>query len=267
LESATNITSGKDSLIEISFEDKDRQRAADVANAYVDELRNLTQNIAVTEASQRRLFFEQQLKQAKDDLAAAEVALKDTQQKTGMIQLSSQARATIEAIGRLRAKIAATEVELQAMGSFATEQNPDYILVKQQLAGLRVQLNKFEQGESDAGDPLVASGKIPAVGLEYVRRFREVKYREAIFELMAKQYEVARLDEAKEAAIIQVVDQAVVPDRKSSPHRAVIVLVSLFLGMLFGAIWVIGSATWSQMRQNRRTSEQLTQLKTLLRLR
>lgn len=233
LQKATDIVTGKDGLIDITFEDKDPRRAADVANTYVEELRKLTQHLAVTEASQRRLFFEQQVTQAKDDLATAEVALKETQQQTGMIQLDSQAKAILEAVGRLRAQIAAKEVELQAMHSFATDQNPQIVLAEQQLAALRLQLGKLEkQPPSDANDPFVATAKVPAVALEYVRRLREVKYREAVFELLAKQFEAAKLDEAKQAAVIQVVDVAIQPDKKSWPKRGLIVLITAILGIL-----------------------------------
>jgi tyrosine-protein kinase Etk/Wzc len=264
LEKAAEVNSGKDGLINISFEDKDPKRSAEVANAYVDELRILTQHLAVTEASQRRLFFEQQLQQAKDDLADAEVALKETQQKTGMIQLDSQSKAMIEAVGRIRAQISAKEVQLQAMGSFATEQNPDYVMARQELAGLRVQLAKFEQQPSDSGDPLVATGKIPAIGLEYVRRFREVKYREAIFELLAKQYEAAKLDEAKEAAVIQVVDPAVMPDRKSSPKRALIVAGAFLCGLFVGILWAFCAEALSCIIEDGRMRNQFSRLRTHL---
>jgi tyrosine-protein kinase Etk/Wzc len=242
LEKYSDISSGKDGMIAISFEDKDPKRAAAVANSYVDELRDLTQHLAVTEASQRRLFFEEQVQQAKDDLANAEIALKDTQQKTGMIQLDSQAKAVIEAIGTLRGQIAAKEVQLQAMRSFATDQNPDYVVAEQQLAGLQAQLGKLEkQQPSDSSDPLMATSKVPGVALEYVRRVREVKYREAVFEALAKQYEAAKLDEAKEAAIIQVVDPATPPDRKSSPKRMLIVLAGGLLGLVIALFYVFGS--------------------------
>jgi tyrosine-protein kinase Etk/Wzc len=262
LQKATDITSGKDSLIDISFEDKDAKRSAEVANAYVDELRSLTKHLAVTEASQRRMFFEQQLQEAKEDLANAEVGLKETQQKTGMIQLDSQSRAMIEAVGRIRAQISAKEVQLQAMGSFATDQNPDYVLARQELAGLRTQLAKFEREQPTSnGDPLVATGKIPAIGLEYVRRFREVKYRETIFELLAKQYEAAKLDEAKEAAVIQVVDVAVPADKKSWPPRGVVIAVAILCGLLVGIIWALCAETFSRAIGNRRISEQLSELK------
>ena len=259
LTSYSNIVSGKDGLISISVEDKDPHRAAAIANSYVDELRKLMQRLAVTEASQRRAFFEQQWQRAKEDLANAEVEMKNTQQKTGLIELNSQARAMIEAVGQIRAQIAAQEVQLQAMGSFATEQNPEYVVARQELAGLRTQLSKLENQQSSGnGDPLVATGKIPAVGLEYVRRLREVKYREAIFELLAKQFEAAKLDEAQEAAVIQVMDPAVLPDKKSWPHRSVIVAVVTLCALLLGAIYVLLAES---VRGNHRISEQLSQLR------
>ncbi len=262
LESYTDVTSGKDSLISVSFEDKDPARAAAVANAFVAELKKLTQNLAVTEASQRRLFFEQQVQQAKDDLANAEVAFKDMQQRTGMIQLDSQARAIIEAIGTVRGQIAAKEVELRAMQSFATDQNPNVLLAEQQLLGLREQFAKLEkQQSSDSSDPLLATSKVPAVALEYIRRFREVKYREALFEILAKQFEAAKLDEAKEAAVIQVVDPAMSPDKKSWPPRAIIVAVAILLGILTGSIWALSAETMSRMRESEPFSGQMSQLK------
>jgi uncharacterized protein involved in exopolysaccharide biosynthesis len=257
LERSTTISAGKEGLISIAVEDADPERAVQMANAYVTELRDLLQHLAVTEAGQRRLFFEQQLQQTKDDLANAEIALKETQQKTGMLQLDSQSRAIIEAIGRIRAQVAAKEVQLHAMGSFATEQNPDYVLARQELEGLRAQLAKFEQQSPDTADPILASGKIPSLGLEYVRRVREVKYREAMFELMAKQYEAAKLDEAKEAAVVQVVDPAVKPDKKSSPKMSIFILLAAMLGLIGSVGCVLISEAISILRRDPRQASRL----------
>ena len=146
LDKVSNIAAGKDGIISIDVDDEDPKRAADMANAYVDELYKLTQNLAVTEASQRRLFFEKQLKLAKDELAGAEVAFKQTQEKTGVLQLDAQGKAMIEAVGMLRAQIAAKEVEVGALRTFATEQNPDYLRIKQELSGLRAQLGQVRNG-------------------------------------------------------------------------------------------------------------------------
>jgi tyrosine-protein kinase Etk/Wzc len=238
LESATRISAGKEGLISIEVEDRDPRRAAEIANGYVDELYRLTRTLAVTEASQRRLFFEKQLQAAKTGLANAEIALKKTQETTGLIKLDDQGRAIIEAVARLQAQVAAKEVEVATMRSYATEQNPQLVLAQQTLAGLRVQLAKAERDQkSGGGNVLLATGKIPEAGLEYVRNFREVKYHEAIFELLAKQYEIARIDEARDSSSIQVLDRAVEPERKAKPKRAFIALFTGFATALLVIVY------------------------------
>ena len=263
LKNATDIKVEKDGLITIDFEDSDPKRAADVANAYVGELKKVTQSLAVTEASQRRLFFEQQLQQAKDELANAEIAMKDTEQKTGMIHLDSQAKAIIDAIGHLQAQIAAKQVELRAMRSFVTEENPKYQLAQQQLAGLQAELAKLEsQQPGPEGDPIVATGKLPAYGLEYMRRYRDVKYREAVFEILAKQFEAAKLDEAKQGAVIQQLDMAVPPDRKSWPPRTIVVLASILVGFILASAWVFGTEFATKLKEER--GDQISMLQNYL---
>ncbi|HWY71008.1 MAG TPA: Wzz/FepE/Etk N-terminal domain-containing protein [Terriglobales bacterium] len=263
----SDILAEKEGLISISVEDKDPKRAAAMANAYVNELRKVTQHLAISEASQRRLFFEQQVQQAKEDLSNAEVALKETQQKTGMFQLDSQAKAIIEAIGNLRAQVAAKEVQLQAMRSFATEQNPQRILVQEQVVGLREQLRKLEGEEGGEGDPIVGTGKIPGVGLEFVRKYRDVKYYETIFELLAKQYEAAKIDESREAAVIQVLDQAMEPDRKSSPKRLVIVVVSTAVAFLGAVFFCICKQALANVRQDPKRAARIEILRHYFRIR
>jgi len=262
LVSATDISTDKNGLIEIAVDDKDPKRAADLANAYVSGLHKLTQSLAITEASQRRLFFQQELEQSKENLSEAEVALKQTEQKTGMIHLDSQAKAIIDAVGKLQAQIAAKDVELRAMRLYATSENPALIIAEQQLAGLQDELAKLEQQQNvSPGDPVVATGKIPEYGLEYARKLRDVKYRETIFELMAKQFEAAKLDESKEAAIIQVVDPAIVPDHRSFPRPTIIFPVLFSLGAIFGVLWALASEGWSRMLQNDQTHMRVLKLK------
>lgn len=235
LEDVTFINAGKDGIISIEVDDEDPQRSADMANAYVEELYKLTQNLAVTEAAQRRLFFEKQLKLSKDELADAEVAFKQTQEKTGVLELGAQGKAMIEAVGAVRAQIAAKEVELGALRTFATENNPDYLRIREELVGMRGQLAKLERG-GDSG--LISTGKLPEAGLETIRKMRDVKYYETLYELLAKQYELARVDEAKEASLIQVLDKALPPDRKSKPKRALIVLLATVLAGVLSMFWV-----------------------------
>jgi tyrosine-protein kinase Etk/Wzc len=250
----------KDGLIRISVDNKDPKRAAEIANAYVEEYNRLTAGLAITEASQRRLFFEQQLVSAKNNLANAEEELKKTEMKTGLIQLDSQARALIESIAILRAQIAAKEVQIQTLSSYATGGNPELQIARQELSGLRVQLKRLGGSESEQGDLIVPSGKVPQAGLEYVRKLRDVKYHETIFELLARQFEMAKLDEAKEGVLVQVVDAAVVPDRKSSPKRGLITIVAFFLGLIGAIVWVLLEESMKSAREEPARSRLLQEL-------
>jgi uncharacterized protein involved in exopolysaccharide biosynthesis len=232
LEDRSEIRAAKEGVISISVDDRDPRRAADLANGYVDELEKLTKTLAVTEAGKRRIFFEREVKMASDDLANAEVALKQTQEKTGLIMLDSQSRAMIESLTSLRARVAAQEVLLQQMRTFATPENPELVREEKALEALRDQLNRLEGGQGKRLFADVPIQNVPIAGLEYVRKYRDVKYREALFELLAKQYEAAKIDEARDSLIVQVLDKAVPPEKKSGPLRALIVLSSTFLALL-----------------------------------
>ena len=261
-ESFVDIENGaKDGLIRISVTDRDPNRAAAMANGYVEAFKKLGATLAITEASQRRLFFEQQLGQAKDQLANAEEALKRTEQKTGLIQLDSQARAVIASVAQLRAQIAAKQVQIDAMRSFATGENPDLKTAESELAGLEAELAKTG---ASSDEMFIPRGNMQEAGLEYVRRLRDVKYYETIFDLLARQYEAAKVDEAREGAMIQVVDAAVVPDRKSSPKRVLIVAGSAVLGLGLGVFWVLAAKGLERLAGNPAEQERLETLKRLL---
>jgi uncharacterized protein involved in exopolysaccharide biosynthesis len=240
LENHTSIDSNiKDGLIRIEVEDRDPKRASDMANAYVDEYQKFSQHLAIGEAGQRRLFFERQLVEAKNELAIAEEALKASQQKSGMIQLDSQAKALIESVAALRAEIAAKEVEIRSLSLSETPNNPDIRMAQEQLAALQAQLRRIGGTQSgEDSDLIVPRGKIPEAGMDYIRKLRDVKYNEMIFELLAKQFEIAKLDEAREGAIIQVVDPAVPPDKKSFPKISLIVPTLTFVWVLLAIFGV-----------------------------
>ncbi len=231
--------SGKDGLIRISVQDRDPRRAAELANGYVTEFRALSDHLAITEASQRRLFFEQQLAKAKDDLARAEEAMKLTEQTTGIFQLDSQARALIESAAALRAQVAAKEVQVRSMQTFATDQNAQLIKAQQELESMRAQLARLGGSEDSENGLIVPKGKVPGAGLEYVRKLRDVKYYETIFDILARQFEIAKLDEAKEGAPVQIVDAAVPADKKSFPKRGLIVIGATLVGLIVGCIWAL----------------------------
>jgi tyrosine-protein kinase Etk/Wzc len=259
---------GKDGLIHISVEDHDAQRAAELANGYVDQYRDLSQHLAISEASQRRLFFQQELEQAKNNLANAEVALEETEQKTGVIQPDSQARALIESAATLRAQITAREVQIEGMQTYATGQNSALIQAEQELAGLRAQLAKLGGSEDSSGsEVLIPKGLVPKAGMEYVRRLRDVKYYETVFDILARQFELAKLDEAKEGALIQVVDPAIVPDRRSFPKRGLIIIGSAVLGLFIGLFIALIQAGLERLKNDPEHTVQLQLLKKALSLR
>jgi uncharacterized protein involved in exopolysaccharide biosynthesis len=234
------LVGATDGLIRITVQDGDPRRAAELANGYVEEFRKLSASLAITEAARRRLFFEQQLQQAKDQLTGAEESMKKTQQSTGVLQIDSQARSLIESAAALRGQVVAKEVQIQSMRSFAAEDNPSLILAKEELAALQRQLERLEGSQGTvASDLNLSKGRVTESGMEYLRRFRDLKYNETVFELLAKAFEAAKLDEAREGAIIQVVDAAVPPDRKSSPHRLLIVTAMTTLAWVVAIFWVL----------------------------
>jgi len=265
LENNSSIVLGKEGFVTISVEDKDRNRAPQIANAYVEQLRQLTQDLAVTEAGQRRIFFERQLQLARNNLADAEQALKQTEQSTGVIQLDGQAKAIIESVVRLRALMAAKEVELHAMRLFSTEENPDVMLGEHKLSGLRTQLALLEKQSGGPGDVQVPAGNVPEAGLQYVRKLRDLKYSEAIFDMLAKQSEAARLDEARTAAVIQVLDPAIAPDRKSSPQRTLIVVIVTMLGFFGSVGYVLSTEVLRRLHSDPAAHGRLAMLKAAVR--
>jgi tyrosine-protein kinase Etk/Wzc len=234
----STIENGKDTLLHIGVEDRDPKRAADLANAYVDELYKQNSRLALTDASQRRLFFEQRLATEKNELAAAEVALKKTQESNGLVVPAGQAELLIASTAQLRAELASREVEMQALRSYATDQNPRIEPLQREIDALHDQIDRLEKNTGRDGMQIGAS-QLPAAGLEYVRRARDVKYHETLMELLARQYEAAFLDEAKSAPVLQVVDRAVVPDKLSWPPRALLIVAAAVLIGFIASIVVL----------------------------
>jgi tyrosine-protein kinase Etk/Wzc len=262
LTSRTQIATSKQGVITIHVRDRDPGRAAELANAYVQELSRLNQTLAIGEAAQRRLFFEMQESNARVQLEASEDLLKATQKATGIIQLDAQGKVYTAASSQLRAAIAAKEVQLEEMRGFATVDNPDFIGVRNNVETLRSKLRQLENAPS-AGSQ-ITTAKMADASVEYVRRLREVKYHEAVFEVLAKQLEAARIDEAKSAALIQVIDVAVVPDHKSDPSRALITLTGTVVGLVIVCLWIGGRQALGQWQSDPQIRQQLESLKNSL---
>ena len=236
LQRRRQFSSGKDSLIHVDVDDTDPKRAAALANGFLEELNKQNRNLAITDAGQRRLFLENQLNQEKTALADAEEAMKKTQAQTGVLQIDAQSRMTLVSIAELKAKISSGEVMLQRLRMSGTSQNPQVITAESELSAMRAQLRQLEgASRTTSGDPMVPASEIPEAGLEYIRKLRDVKYHEFLFEMLSKQYEAARIDESKAAPPLQIVDSGVVPERKSGPPRLLMIVIGLCVSGALGS--------------------------------
>jgi capsule polysaccharide export protein KpsE/RkpR len=215
----------KSGIISVEVDDTDPTFAAELANAHAGEITKVLGRLAVSEAQLRRVFFEQQLKETKENLIKAEQVLRGVQEKSGVIVLDKQAEALIAGAALVRAQIAEREVQLKVLRGSATEQNPDVQRLAAESSALRGELARMESSRGGAAGSTVDMpvGKIPGAAIDYVRARRELKLQETLLEGMIRQYEIAKLDEAKEGPVLQQVDVALPPDYKSKPSRALIV--------------------------------------------
>lgn len=229
----------KDGMVSIEVDDTDPRRAAEMANRYVDELRQITANLAVTEAQQRRVFFEGLLKQSRDQLTKAQAALQRSGISAGA--LKAEPKAAAEGYARLRAEITATEVRLQVLRGSLADNTPEVRQVQAALAAQRAQLAQLERaGDALAPPPPPGNGAAPApASSDYISRYRDYKYHETLFELYARQFELARVDESREGALIQVVDVAGPPERKSRPKRAFWAAIAFLLSAALLVSWAL----------------------------
>ncbi len=271
LAGSTKLLSQNGGLISITVRDGDPHRAAQIANAYVDELHAMNSHLVIGEAGVRRLFFSQQLALEKDRLTDAEIALKETEEATGAVSPPGQTGLAIGQVAQLQSQIISHEVQLDTMRNSATDQNPDVIRLSNELQSLREQLRQMESAKPgkgrNPGDILLTPRALPADQLEFVRKQRDVQYHTLIFDLIARQFEAARLDEAKASPVIQVLDPAEPPDRKSSPYRALWTLIGGVLGFIYGCSRVIGSYVYGRVIADEDYAQKLGRFKRALRFR
>jgi tyrosine-protein kinase Etk/Wzc len=253
LPSYVRVSSDKKSgLIAVEVDDKDKNFAANLANAHEAEVTKLLARLAVSEAQMRRVFFEKQLQDTKETLIKAEQSLQSVQEKSGVIVLDKQAEALITNAALLRAQISEREVQLRVLRTSATEQNPVVMRLNSELRGLRAELQRMESAQGGAPGSVVDMpvGRIPEAAVDYVRARRELKLQETLLESMVRQYEIAKLDEAKEGPTLQQVDVALPPDHRSKPARSLIVLGATLLALLLVSAWVVVRGYASNVRVN-----------------
>lgn len=220
----------KDGLINVEVDDHDPQRAAAMANRYVDELRRLSSQLALTEAQQRRVFFESQLGLTRDLLTKAQQSLQASGFSAGALR--AEPKAAAEAFARLKAEVSAAEVRLQVLRRGLADGTPEVAQQLAVLAAMRSELARLQTSESASQGP------------DYVGRYREFKYQETLFELLARQFELARLDESREGALIQVLDVAVAPEKKSKPRRGVVAVTAAVLTLMLLLIGLVARHAW-----------------------
>jgi len=257
LELTKNVraVSGKDGLISVEVDDSDPKFAADLANAHVQELGTLLGRLATTEAQQRRLFFEKQITQAKDKLLKSETDLKSTG-VSGSV-LKSNPTSAVAAVASLQAGVTAQEVKLGAMRGYLAETAPEFKQAINELANLKAQLTKQEK-ETPLNSNTIAQG-------DYISKYREFKYNETLFELFAKQFEIAKVDEAREGAVIQILDVAQPPERKSKPNKAMIAIAATLVVFFALFLFVFIRQAIINSAQDQATSRKLHHLNMSLR--
>jgi uncharacterized protein involved in exopolysaccharide biosynthesis len=262
----TKLMSEKGGMISITVKDGDPRRAAQIANAYVDELHDINSRLIIGEAGVRRNFFSQQLALEKDRLTDAEIALQQTEEKTGAISPTGQTGVVISQVAGLQGQIISREVQLDALRASSTDQNPDVIRLNTEIAGLRQQLSSLEslQKGRKPGDISLTSRSLPEDQIAFLRKQRDVQYHTLIFDLIARQFEAARMDEAKASPLIQILDPAEPPDRKSGPFRALWTLVGGMLGFFYGCIRVISSYIYARVLADPLSAHKLAQIRRAL---
>lgn len=252
------ITGQRDGMIAIAVTDKDPKRSAEMATAFSEELDRLLQGLAVQEARSRLIFLERERLQTSQNLTKAENALRTFSEQNNVIQIDTQTRGALEYIAQLRAEIDAKEVRVQVMRQQATPYNYDVVQLETELKGLRDKLTNAEKQYEQAcsGDVCLTTAKVPGLGLEYMRLYREVKFQDALYQLYAKMVELARLDMAKDFALVQVVDQALPPEKKSNTR----LLPAILAGMVTCFIMIFfafGREFWQNAKVSEANSHRL----------
>jgi tyrosine-protein kinase Etk/Wzc len=261
--------SGKDNLIHLAVKDSDPKMASNIANRYLDQLYGVNSELATGEAAQRKNFYDRRIGEEKQALSDAEEALRNTQQKTGIIQFNGQAASIISAVAQARAELASREVELKSIETFATESNPEVIQLQQEIAALQANLEQLERSQRSIqpGELQIPAGQLPESALQYERQARELKYHETLFDLLTRQSEAAKLDEAKSAPILQIVDHAIPPDRKSGPSRKLLTLGFAAFGFLLALAWGLVELFLDHLRSVPEQANKLNEIRAALRSR
>ena len=286
LSRSTKITAGKDGFITIEYTHSDPVIAAEIANTFVNELDKLNSTVAISEAARRRLFYEKQIKETSVNLSQAEAAMKQTQRKTGWYEfggfdvamagggaggggaslMSGGMRvnaSVLMKVEEIRAQITLKELDLASKRAYMTEQNPEYVRSLATLAALKANLTKLE-GSASGADVKVPVSQLSDTGFAYIHQMRDLKYKQSLMELYSKQFEMAKMDEAKESPLVQVVDKALPPEERSAPKRAQMMVISSILALVISIILAFIMNALDTAKQKPESAERLNLLRRYL---
>jgi uncharacterized protein involved in exopolysaccharide biosynthesis len=238
LKNNIKILKGKEGIISVTVEDKDPKRAAAMANAFVTELDKINKKNGMSSGRRTRMFVEKRLAEAKVELSRAEEVVKGFLEKNKAVKLDAQSEAIIGAIGEVKGALMAKEVELQTLLSFATPNHPQAEILHAEVDGLKERMRELSEGSGTVDNPasddiFIPTAKMPNLGLQYVRLLRKVKIQETLHTLLTQQYEMARIQEAKDSPTVQILDIGKIPEKKVKPKRGLIVILSTFTAIFF----------------------------------
>ena len=246
LDGNVSVVNTKQDVVVITVEDEDPEKAAAMANAFVEELDRINRDAVMTSGKSTRLFVEKRLVETKGELTRIEDEIRAFQTANKALKLDDQSAAIIESFGDLRGRLASKEVELQVLRSYATDSNPQVQTLMAEIGGLKRQLSEAQEGTQ--GDIFIPTNRLPGLSLQYARLFRDAKVQETLFELLTQQYELARIQEAKDSPTIQVLDMATVPEKKSGPKRGLVVALAAFSAIVLSSAWAFISEFLAGMR-------------------
>jgi tyrosine-protein kinase Etk/Wzc len=264
LSSHTVVTVTDEGLISLSYEDKDRNRAARVANRFMEETDRINQQSSSSQAKSARIFIEERLAKTQNDLSLAEENLKRFQEENKTILLDEQMKAAIDKAAELKAQMVSSEIKLNVLSKTLSPNHPQIRTLRSEVDEIKRQLEILETGNRDqasSGEKTVMDlpfAQVPALGLKLGRLVREVKIQEAVFELLTQQYEQYKIQETKDTPTIQVLDRAVPPERRAKPKRVILVGISGILSIFSSLVFIFGMEYFRQSKKtNPETIERL----------
>jgi capsule polysaccharide export protein KpsE/RkpR len=245
----------KSGVLTITVTDRDPQRAAQMAQTYVEELDRLVTQVSTSSARRERVFIEERLQSVKHDLDLASQQFSEYASRNTTVDITAQAKAMVEGAARLQGELIASQSELEGLEQIYTGNNVRVRSMRARVEELKRQLKKL--GGEDTGSPSTDSPqsqedfpsirKLPLLGVKWSDLYRQTKIQETVYELLTQQYEIAKIQEAKEIPTVKVLDLANVPEKKASPHRLTLMILGMLLAFSAGIVWVLGAATWQQM--------------------